>query len=213
MSCFIPAPRRVLPAMLLLAGLALVATGCGRRTPAATSVPVATTAPAAAATTAPATAATERPSPAPAATTAPLPTPGTAGSPLPTPNISTSPVQPPTAYGAVVTLQRTGGLAGVSQQWSIYPDGRVQLPNGTQSQLSADQVSALLAALDQAGFFALQDSYGQGDKCRDCFNYQLTVNDNGHSRTVSFVEGAADTPPEVTAALKAVNELLAQAAQ
>jgi hypothetical protein len=85
----------------------------------------------------------------------------------------------------------------------------VSTPKGTQSQVDAQQISALLAALDKAGFYALQDSYGKNSPCRDCFNYQVSVNDNGRIKTVSFVEGAAGTPPELMAALKVINDLLA----
>ena len=218
--------KRLLPALLLCAGLALLATSCSRPKPAAptaTPAPVATTtggailptvAPAAgAATTQPTAAATESPLPTPDTSSSPLPAPDTAGSPLPTPDTSSSPVQPPSPFTAAIVVQRTGGLAGVSEQSSIYPDGRVLLPKGTQAQVSAAQVSALLATLDKAGFFTLQDSYGQGSQCADCFNYQLSVNSNGRSKTVSFVEGASDTPPALAAALEGINDLLNQAAQ
>jgi len=214
--------KRLLPALLLLAGLALLAASCSRPTPAApsaTTAPAATTAPTTQPAAQPTTAATESPLPPPGTTTSPLPTPATAGSPLPAPDTSTSPLQAPGPYAAAVVVQRTGGLAGVSEQWSIYPDGRVLSPKGTQSQVGAAQVSALLAALDKAGFFTLQDSYSQGSQgsqgsqCRDCYNYQLSVNNNRRSKTVSFVEGATDTPPALTASLKAINDLLNRPAQ
>jgi hypothetical protein len=200
--------RRLLPALLLLAGLALLVTSCSRG--AASTPPTATTAPAATSAPAPADAATSIPTTQPpAATPSPLPAPDTGASPLPAPDSSTSPLPASGPNAAVIVLQRTGGLAGVSEQWSIFPDGRVLTPKGTQSQVDAAQVSALVTALDQAGFFTLQDSYGKNSPCRDCYNYQLSVNDSGRSKTVSFVEGAGDTPPGLTAALKAINELVA----
>ena len=198
---------RLLPALLLLAGLALLATSCS---PPAAAVPATATA-----APAQADAATSVPTTQPALTVTPstLSTPGTSTSPLPVPHPSTSPLP---ASGSCRGSDRDAahGRSGrSSEQWSIYPDGRVLAPKGTQSQVGAAEVSALLAALDKAGFFALEDSYGKNSPCRDCYNYQLSVYENGRAKTVAFVEGASDIPPGLTASLKAINDLVTLAGQ
>ena len=110
--------------------------------------------------------------------------------------------------GAVITFHLGGGLAGVDQTWTIYPDGRVVYPKGEEQNLDAAQVATLLDDIETMGFFEMKDTYGQFTKCNDCFTYTLTVSSGGKVKTVTTTEGAKDSPPELIQILAKINALV-----
>jgi hypothetical protein len=110
--------------------------------------------------------------------------------------------------GAVITFHLSGGLAGVDQTWTIYPDGRWVDPKGGEHTVDAAQVTALLDDIETLGFFDMKDSYGQFSQCNDCFTYTLTVSSGGKVKTITTKEGAKDTPPELVQILAKINALV-----
>ena len=52
----------------------------------------------------------------------------------------------------VIIFQRSGGFAGVSEQWSIYATGKISKQNGEELSVEPAKVTALLAAIQTAGF-------------------------------------------------------------
>jgi hypothetical protein len=108
---------------------------------------------------------------------------------------------------AVITFQRSGGFAGKTVVWTIYPDGRVQSDQGT-TQLSSGDVSLLVAGLKALGIFDLEDSYGGMTNCKDCFTYTITINADGKTKTISTTDGATDTPAELGKILTLINEFI-----
>ena len=116
--------------------------------------------------------------------------------------------QAPASDTAAVTFHLSGGLAGVDQTWTIYPDGRWVDPKGKEQNLDAAQVASLLNDIEALGFFEMKDSYGQFSQCNDCFTYTLTVSSGGKVKTVTTKEGAKDTPPELVQILAKINGLL-----
>jgi hypothetical protein len=73
-------------------------------------------------------------------------------------------------------------------------------------------VSQLVRTIEVLGFFKLQDAYGQSSECADCFQYELTVNAGGRSKTVTTVDAAPDNPPELMQILESVHALVRGAA-
>ncbi len=112
------------------------------------------------------------------------------------------------AAGPVLVVRRTGGLAGVSEEWTIYEDGRVTLPKGSQQQAGVEQVSQLLAQITASGFFGLGDLMSGPSKCRDCFNYELTVTKDGQTKTVKVQPESADVPKELLKAIESIDAFL-----
>ena len=111
---------------------------------------------------------------------------------------------------AVIILRRSGGLAGVSDEWTIYADGRIVAGDQTEQQVTPDQVSLLLAGIEALGFFDLEDSYGRGSTCNDCFTYELTVRSGEQVKTVTAVDGAADTPAELLQIVQMITGLVSR---
>lgn len=110
----------------------------------------------------------------------------------------------------VIILKRGGGLAGVSDQWTIYADGRIVAGDQTEQQVTPDQVSLLLAGIEALGFFDLEDSYGRGSTCNDCFTYELTVRSGQQVKTVTAVDGAADTPADLLQIVEMITGLVSR---
>ncbi|MEJ2747869.1 MAG: hypothetical protein P8183_08160, partial [Anaerolineae bacterium] len=94
--------------------------------------------------------------------------------------------------GAVLVFHRTGGFAGVDQRWVVYADGRIDMPDGTQKQVDASQVQALLDTVQTANFFDLNDSYVPLDNCCDRFTYSITVQLDGQVKTVNTIDDAPE---------------------
>jgi hypothetical protein len=112
------------------------------------------------------------------------------------------------ALQPVLVIRRTGGLAGVEEEWSIYEDGRVTLPNGRRQQVEAEVVSRLLTQITESGFFGLGGAAGGLSKCRDCFNYQITVSKDGQTKTIQVQPESSDIPKELLKAIESIDAFL-----
>lgn len=97
--------------------------------------------------------------------------------------------------GAVILYQRSGGFAGISEQWTIYPDGRIVSGDGQERKVSAEEVSALLIEIGALGFFDLRDSGGLPNTCADCFSHQITASSDGGLNQIT-VAGAGYDPQD-----------------
>jgi hypothetical protein len=99
------------------------------------------------------------------------------------------------ADGAVVVYERIGGQECSDVVWFIYPDGRIVGQDGrtkVEETMSTEQVSALLAFIDEEGFFELWDT--EHTACRDCYTYFITVVSDDQVLTIKAVDGGTDTP-------------------
>lgn len=95
---------------------------------------------------------------------------------------------------AVLVYHRSGGIAGIDEVWTINSDGRITKDRGGEWQAPAEQVTALLQAIDELGFFNMQASYMPADTCCDRFSYELAVRNEGQERQVITMDGAPGTP-------------------
>ncbi len=125
--------------------------------------------------------------------------------------VTPAPVSDDKLGGAVIIYQRSGGLAGVEEKWTIYADGRVVDAQGEERAIEAAQVSTLLGGIQALGFFEMKDSYRQFSQCNDCFTYTLTVSNGGKPKSVTTKDSATDTPPELWQVLDKINTLVSKA--
>lgn len=139
----------------------------------------------------------ERPSPLPMES--PLASPGDINHPA-----------PGLPAGTVLILQRSGGFAGVSEQWTIYADGVVEANDGRRWQAAPEEVARLVAEIEQLGFFELDSRYVPLDTCCDRFTYELTVRSGERSHTVTVLEATPDAPQALWDALGAVQSFLSE---
>jgi hypothetical protein len=127
--------------------------------------------------------------------------------------ITPSPDQAVLGIGAepVIVFQRSGGFAGGAEQWSIYATGKITKRNGGELSIDPAQVTALLDAIQAAGFYDLTQSSIKGaiSNCKDCYTYQLTINGEGKANTLTFQDGAKDVPEAFWNIIKKINEWIA----
>ncbi len=109
---------------------------------------------------------------------------------------------------AAIVFHRSGGIAGVDEQWTVYRDGRVVANDGRAWQITAEQVEQLLADIEALGFFQLDNDFTPFDTCCDRFTYSLTVHNDDMVKTVTTIDDAANTPDALWNVLERVNSLL-----
>jgi hypothetical protein len=78
-----------------------------------------------------------------------------------------------------VSLERTGGFAGISK--------RINVDTNQLSQQNAEELSRLVAAAD---LFRLPAQIVSSQRQIDRFQYQITIEDNGQQHTVTAGEAA-----------------------
>lgn len=125
--------------------------------------------------------------------------------------ITETPLPAPTATFApntAVIFKRSGGIAGLNEEWIIFTDGRVETDSATQPELSAEEVEQLLNSLAGAGFFELADSYLPDDTCCDRFFYEVTAVQDSNFHTVTTLEATPDMPEALQQTLRLLQTIL-----
>jgi len=109
-----------------------------------------------------------------------------------------------------LTYSRSGGFAGISESVKIESGGRVLDSQGQKISAPADEVSALIAEINQLDFSSFDNAYGNSSDCRDCFTYQLTFEQAGKLTTITMVEdGSSELPVELQSILQKLTEFAA----
>ncbi len=105
-------------------------------------------------------------------------------------------VTPDPAAGTVfesLIFNRTGGLAGTPLSIQINGAG-VMIRDGVTSQLTADQITQLVATLDSVNFFGLSGIFTSPGTSADAYHYELTVSRDGSERTLKAEDGFIPAP-------------------
>ena len=111
----------------------------------------------------------------------------------------------------VITLHRTGGIAGLVQHLYVYDDGRFVAEDDKggrrkEDALKAGQMDHLLASIEEIGFFDMDHQYGLG--CPDCFVYVITVRQGERVKAVRTYDGGV--PEDLEGILTSLVTLLDQ---
>jgi hypothetical protein len=109
---------------------------------------------------------------------------------------------------AAIVYRRSGGFAGVSEQWIIYADGRITAGNGRQWQVKPERVEQILDDIQALGFFEMKGRYMPLNTCCDRFTYEITVRRGGVVHTVVTMDAAPDAPVALWQILEKVSSLL-----
>lgn len=117
----------------------------------------------------------------------------------------------PAQRQVVITYERSGGIAGISERWLIYSDGSIVSAEGRGGQVSAEKVKALLARIETAGFFTWQESYQPANPCCDRMTQVLTVTLGGKTHRVQVLDGTEGVPEALFPLLDEVNALIREA--
>jgi len=99
--------------------------------------------------------------------------------------------------GAALAYERNGGSRCVDELYAIYADGRISGDDGTQTiagQASTADVEAMLASIEQLGWFTDNMYSTSHTPCGQCFTYFTGVSLNGQEKTIKAVDGGTDAP-------------------
>jgi len=109
----------------------------------------------------------------------------------------------------VIVYSKSGGFAGLEQEWHIYADGRIEDAEGELvGQVEPAEVTAVVMLADEVDFYELDDQYlDKNMTCCDLITYTLTVTDGEQSHTV-VTRDMSPHPPELDEMLRAVEELI-----
>jgi hypothetical protein len=115
------------------------------------------------------------------------------------------------ATDIVIIYQREGGFTGITQVWTIYPDGSILSdPGQNELAIPPERVIDLLAITAEAGFSDMQDSYIPEGNCCDQYTYTITVKLGDQEKSVQTSDGSAH-PEQLTVVLAAIEELISMA--
>jgi hypothetical protein len=109
---------------------------------------------------------------------------------------------------AVIIYQRSGGFAGVHEQWTVYPDGRITASDGREWQVAPERVDQLLADIEALGFFEMSGRYMPLNTCCDRFTYEITVRSGDRVHTVTTIDAAPNTPAELWRVIDEISRLV-----
>jgi len=114
------------------------------------------------------------------------------------------------AAEASLVYERSGGFAGITERWMIYPDGRVITGEGIEYAAEPEKAKALQSEIEQSGFFEWQQARGLPGACRDCFVHSITLAAEGRLKTISAVDGSNDAPEEFWELVDAIRRFLSE---
>ncbi|MEO8287626.1 MAG: protealysin inhibitor emfourin [Chloroflexota bacterium] len=112
--------------------------------------------------------------------------------------VQNTPTSPPPA-AATITLETSGGIAGIHKVLTIDPTGAATYSAGSTSktgQIPPADHNQMLQQLTKADFFNLKDTYDNGNVADD-FYYKITVKQTDKAKTVTVAEvGGKDLTPQ-----------------
>lgn len=108
----------------------------------------------------------------------------------------------------VVVYSRTGGIAGISEEWRLFEDGRVVDAEGVEYSISAADMADLIDKIEALGFYEWEAGPRRLGSCADCFSYTINANHDGQSNQLNFVDGQADVPEGIWIILESLQALL-----
>ncbi len=113
----------------------------------------------------------------------------TACSPAAAQSTSTGGGQPKGNTGAwTLTLNRSGGIGGVHQTWQVSSTGQVMDEKGQAVAADLKKLATLIDVVNKTDFTQFQADYRKGSRCNDCFQFQLTLEQDGVSHTVTMLD-------------------------
>ena len=156
----------------------------------------------------------------PAEAPSPTDTPAATETPAPTATLAATATTPPKSEvpaEAVIVYKRSGGIAGLDEMWTIFPDGNVTFAAHAQGegpemmyQVDAAEVTDLLDNLETLGFFTLTGNYKPLDTCCDRITYEIEARSGDLINHVVTLDAAPGTPPELWQAIDALNAFVGQ---
>jgi hypothetical protein len=130
----------------------------------------------------------------------------------PAPNNPTGSKTTSAANNRYLVYTRSGGIAGKTNTWTIYADGRIQADNATKYQATTEETSALLNQIPLQAF--IEQSQAPLDQvCPDCITASLLYNDGIQTYKLSLVLEKLDPASPLRAWVDQIDAFLAKASR
>lgn len=110
--------------------------------------------------------------------------------------------------GAVIAYERHGGPSCIDELYAIYPDGQIKGDEGekeVEKQVTPTEVDALLAGINNLGWFTEEIYSTSHTPCRQCYTYFISVSYQGQEKTVQAVDGGTDAPSDYWQVVSLIN--------
>jgi hypothetical protein len=122
---------------------------------------------------------------------------------------------PPTDAGGasnlpeyVVAMEISGGFAGVTEKFTLFPNGRIVFNLGGEARVNPDQLAGVYAAIEENHFFDMEEDYTLFSNCSDCFTYTITVQEGERFKSVKAEEGMPNSPQGFWTIAREINSLV-----
>lgn len=110
----------------------------------------------------------------------------------------------------VIVYQKEGGFAGQSQEWEIFPDGRINAPGGAELTAEQQDTTDVFTAAASDKIQNLADSYVPEDNCCDKFVYTIVIKTGNDEKSIETSDDV-EQPPELTDFLSEIDQLITRA--
>lgn len=122
---------------------------------------------------------------------------------------------------AVVTFERSGGIAGDLVQYFIYPDGQVEMRTGLPQRsqpvelvgMAPEDVGPFVQDLKNLGFAEVAGDYIPEETCCDRFFYTVTLNTEDEHHTIQALGDAEETPDAVWEIIDTVEQFIQEVSE
>lgn len=82
--------------------------------------------------------------------------------------------------------------ASKQHEKEVTYDGKIISNQGKEIRVDAQKLSGLHTALQDHGYFDMQDDYTLSSNCRDCFTFTITVQNGNQMKSVRADEGTSN---------------------
>jgi hypothetical protein len=107
----------------------------------------------------------------------------------------------------VIFFQIEGGIAGLMQNWKIYPDGTISGEQEVDCQVEPESVANILELAEENGFF-MMSFVKTPNVCCDFFTFDLTIRTADLENSVRVSDGDPKMPDELRELILAVQQML-----
>jgi len=110
--------------------------------------------------------------------------------------------------GPVLTIERTGGFAGVDDHVSIYADGKVIDGVGKVLHIPPATIERFIRSVETVGTPAPGKGTAPQNLCSDCFIYRINISQNNALKSFTLGEPIVSSSEKESDDAKAIREFL-----
>jgi hypothetical protein len=94
----------------------------------------------------------------------------------------------------IIVYQRASATTAHPQKWTLYPGGRIILPDSNERVITVEAMRPLFTLLDSLNFAELREQYVPATPCAACLVHTITLFRGQTIRPIVIVREANDVP-------------------